>query len=215
MKITREIPLVMLIVLAVSVSVFAQAAPTLLLEPDYTEGTTNTICWTLTEGHPTISAYELQVSSTGEFPDSTDPGFSIWPIPATEVPDNCFEVGVDLLDGISADDPLRDGVEYCYRIRYRYVTGTEEYGFSSWSDTVCSTQDDTPPVVSPEDIWIWTNRASLTINFTAEDAVCSGVSTVKLYYRLTTGEDWNYYACLLYTSPSPRDLSTSRMPSSA
>ena len=25
---------------------------------------------------------------------------------------------------------------------------------------------------------------------------------------------WNY-ACLLYTSPSPRDLSTSRMPSSA
>ena len=24
-----------------------------------------------------------------------------------------------------------------------------------------------------------------------------------------------YYACLLYTSPSPRDLSTSRMPSSA
>ena len=24
-----------------------------------------------------------------------------------------------------------------------------------------------------------------------------------------------YYGCLLYTSPSPRDLSTSRMPSSA
>ena len=33
-------------------------------------------------------------------------------------------------------------------------------------------------------------------------------------------EDWNslsilYITCLLYTSPSPRDLSTSRMPSSA
>ena len=28
--------------------------------------------------------------------------------------------------------------------------------------------------------------------------------------------DWErYYTCLLYTSPSPRDLSTSRMPSSA
>ena len=26
---------------------------------------------------------------------------------------------------------------------------------------------------------------------------------------------WYYYSCLLYTSPSPRDLSTSRMPSSA
>ena len=27
-------------------------------------------------------------------------------------------------------------------------------------------------------------------------------------------KDWSY-GCLLYTSPSPRDLSTSRMPSSA
>ena len=30
-----------------------------------------------------------------------------------------------------------------------------------------------------------------------------------------TGYPQNLYACLLYTSPSPRDLSTSRMPSSA
>ena len=30
-----------------------------------------------------------------------------------------------------------------------------------------------------------------------------------------TGGATHYYACLLYTSPSPRDLSTSRMPSSA
>ena len=28
-------------------------------------------------------------------------------------------------------------------------------------------------------------------------------------------ELWHFMACLLYTSPSPRDLSTSRMPSSA
>ena len=31
---------------------------------------------------------------------------------------------------------------------------------------------------------------------------------------LSSPYDW-YYNCLLYTSPSPRDLSTSRMPSSA
>ena len=31
----------------------------------------------------------------------------------------------------------------------------------------------------------------------------------------TTWVDANQYTCLLYTSPSPRDLSTSRMPSSA
>ena len=28
-------------------------------------------------------------------------------------------------------------------------------------------------------------------------------------------QELNFYPCLLYTSPSPRDLSTSRMPSSA
>ena len=33
-------------------------------------------------------------------------------------------------------------------------------------------------------------------------------------FRRLSVED-NLYACLLYTSPSPRDLSTSRMPSSA
>ena len=33
--------------------------------------------------------------------------------------------------------------------------------------------------------------------------------------KTTTTERILYYTCLLYTSPSPRDLSTSRMPSSA
>ena len=33
--------------------------------------------------------------------------------------------------------------------------------------------------------------------------------------RLNFTNDIWYYSCLLYTSPSPRDLSTSRMPSSA
>ena len=39
------------------------------------------------------------------------------------------------------------------------------------------------------------------------------------YYHLLAENDQSYYvayvSCLLYTSPSPRDLSTSRMPSSA
>ena len=34
-------------------------------------------------------------------------------------------------------------------------------------------------------------------------------------HRLGKSDDYFSYACLLYTSPSPRDLSTSRMPSSA
>ena len=34
-------------------------------------------------------------------------------------------------------------------------------------------------------------------------------------HRFVTGQRVTYNNCLLYTSPSPRDLSTSRMPSSA
>ena len=36
--------------------------------------------------------------------------------------------------------------------------------------------------------------------------------TLRVY---NTGDEESVYSCLLYTSPSPRDLSTSRMPSSA
>ena len=37
----------------------------------------------------------------------------------------------------------------------------------------------------------------------------------RFTYRITDGAEESDYVCLLYTSPSPRDLSTSRMPSSA
>ena len=42
--------------------------------------------------------------------------------------------------------------------------------------------------------------------------IITGFSMVCLY---TVAESWLNDSCLLYTSPSPRDLSTSRMPSSA
>ena len=40
----------------------------------------------------------------------------------------------------------------------------------------------------------------------------SSVNTHLVFFKR---QDQSYMACLLYTSPSPRDLSTSRMPSSA
>ena len=40
-------------------------------------------------------------------------------------------------------------------------------------------------------------------------------TTPRVYKGGIYTEDNTYKACLLYTSPSPRDLSTSRMPSSA
>ena len=46
----------------------------------------------------------------------------------------------------------------------------------------------------------------------AKEASRSGDRIQSEYYYQFTD---HYYSCLLYTSPSPRDLSTSRMPSSA
>ena len=43
-----------------------------------------------------------------------------------------------------------------------------------------------------------------------EVGYCGGDSSTTTYKEVCTGK-----TCLLYTSPSPRDLSTSRMPSSA
>ena len=44
----------------------------------------------------------------------------------------------------------------------------------------------------------------------------AGTMNPHTFLRAIGPEPWSVaYACLLYTSPSPRDLSTSRMPSSA
>ena len=40
-------------------------------------------------------------------------------------------------------------------------------------------------------------------------------STVALFTKMDSPNDKKYYNCLLYTSPSPRDATLSRMPSSA
>ena len=56
------------------------------------------------------------------------------------------------------------------------------------------------------------------IRYTLADAFGSGVKVDAMYFFQHSAGDANAdngVACLLYTSPSPRDLSTSRMPSSA
>ena len=45
-----------------------------------------------------------------------------------------------------------------------------------------------------------------------ERGITIKAQTVKLNYKAKNGKN---YICLLYTSPSPRDVSRSRMPSSA
>ena len=54
---------------------------------------------------------------------------------------------------------------------------------------------------------------SFSQSYTQADAVPTSAATVGAIPNF--GSVTSYTACLLYTSPSPRDLSTSRMPSSA
>ena len=51
-----------------------------------------------------------------------------------------------------------------------------------------------------------------------EIVICAGYLKEKIIEQIGNGSRYGVkvgYVCLLYTSPSPRDLSTSRMPSSA
>ena len=66
-----------------------------------------------------------------------------------------------------------------------------------WSDTWANNLDGNP------DGWTTTTFASFAV-FNGDLIVCNGVNKPLIIN-----------SCLLYTSPSPRDLSTSRMPSSA
>ena len=45
--------------------------------------------------------------------------------------------------------------------------------------------------------------------------VAGALLVLWIAYTTWSGEEVSIESCLLYTSPSPRDLSTSRMPSSA
>ena len=64
-------------------------------------------------------------------------------------------------------------------------------------------------------------RGSSFVNPMATSAAGNRMSSKKLFLAylfslvLSVGFTWVSQRCLLYTSPSPRDLSTSRMPSSA
>ena len=60
----------------------------------------------------------------------------------------------------------------------------------------------------PDQVWDFSG------NTEGLSAMCFGDASQSIYYGNFAGTDL-YNHCLLYTSPSPRDLSTSRMPSSA
>ena len=71
--------------------------------------------------------------------------------------------------------------------------------------------------------WYWTDIASnwqgmddtITLTFWVGGGVFVAVCLFMVYCVFRYSYKEGRKACLLYTSPSPRDLSTSRMPSSA
>ena len=64
----------------------------------------------------------------------------------------------------------------------------------------------------PKTQTIWCPFDTEESNFVVELSKTHNV----IYSHIDYGQDfYDYQPCLLYTSPSPRDLSTSRMPSSA
>ena len=60
------------------------------------------------------------------------------------------------------------------------------------------------------DIFLWTDFEKCTVN----DDLEKTIDYSKLV-QILKDQSKKIYCCLLYTSPSPRDVSSSRMPSSA
>ena len=113
-----------------------------------------------------------------------------------------------------------DLVEGVHNITYTETVGGVE---SAHSDTLTITVDVTPlsaPSAAPDLQAASDDGASDTDNETTDqtptfDLVCRGAGHTLVMFPGQIASENQYVGCLLYTSPSPRDLSTSRMPSSA
>ncbi len=172
-------------------------APTLNLLPDYTKGTTCELSWSLPPSaaiDPTIAFHIQVVDADGipVFPDLVDPIYSIFPIPTSSAPGNKYTIGLNL-DASPADDALRSGVRYCYRIQYRQRVSGRIWVFSDWSRYTCSRQDNTPPTVAIDTLNRWTNVVRKDVFFKTEDAIVSDVRKIHIYFRTDSMSTWTLY----------------------
>ena len=109
------------------------------------------------------------------------------------VPDQvCFEAEVDIVP------EKNTSLEGLYRSRTMYCTQCEAEGYRKITFGL-----DRPDVLS-----------TYTVSLTADKNTCPVLLSNGNEVSRSSADD-NRHTCLLYTSPSPRDLSTSRMPSSA
>ena len=85
-------------------------------------------------------------------------------------------------------------------------------------DNYLSPQTDAVMAVAMVPVWVHCIkkvRATLDREHMAFLGICAAFSFLLMMFNVPLPGGTTGHACLLYTSPSPRDLSTSRMPSSA
>ena len=101
---------------------------------------------------------------------------------------------------------------------FRTITDLPSRGESILFGEVLYETDSTPVILAPGEVAAW---RTMTLGTTGEDVAQLQRFLIAAAFDDTTLVDDGVWgadtttACLLYTSPSPRDLSTSRMPSSA
>ena len=126
-----------------------------------------------------------------------------------------------------ADDPL---AEYCQSKAWNVVRGSENDVLSRYvlaaetfqADRVVRITSDCP-LIDPQTVDMVANALQghdYACNFFPQRLFPRGLDaeamTIEMLHRLDDhAKSPRHRDCLLYTSPSPRDLSTSRMPSSA
>ena len=124
--------------------------------------------------------------------------------------DNCGEVTVEVSSETTPGDAAGN-----YTI-VRTFTATDDANNSSSATQTITVQDTTAPEFTfvPADYTVECSDEMPMDDATASDNC--GEVTVEVSSETTPGDAaGNYVICLLYTSPSPRDRSLSRMPSSA
>jgi len=149
---------------------------TMKQEPQITSGLSNTVCWNASEIFVSFKVF-VDENCDGTVDTTMQPG------------------------GLCATiENLSDGVQYCY-----WVEGTDEHMRSVLSDTVRSTQDDTPPLVEVELLPNVTNAASVEIDFLAEDSVSAAVDSAFLWFRISPVTTWTPVDTIDLADESPVD----------
>ena len=98
----------------------------------------------------------------------------------------------------------------------RTWTATDNCGNATDGVQIINVQDTTAPVLAgvPANATVECDQVPFPANPTATDN-CDADVTIEFTEVRTDGPCVDTYTCLLYTSPSPRDATLSRMPSSA